>query len=87
MFVPNNSNEQQLSMFDSERYLSEREKRYLNQSWAKYFAEYIFPKIDETPCHGPRKVRIMCPIEIPESRVILAYKRVGRLLKSAHRMR
>lgn len=38
-------------------------------------------------CHGPRKVRIMCPIENPESRVISAYKRVGRLLKSAHRMR
>ena len=49
MFVPNSPNEQQLSMFDSERYLSDREKRYLNQSWAKYFAEYIFPKIDEAP--------------------------------------
>ena len=42
---------------------------------------------DHIPCHGPRKVRIMCPIENPESRVISAYKRVGRLLKSAHRMR
>lgn len=41
----------------------------------------------EDTCHGPRKVRIMCPIENPESRVISAYKRVGRLLKSAHRMR
>lgn len=41
----------------------------------------------ENNCHGPRKVRIMCPIENPESRVISAYKRVGRLLKSAHRMR
>lgn len=41
----------------------------------------------EDKCHGPRKVRIMCPIENPESRVISAYKRVGRLLKSAHRMR
>lgn len=45
----------------------------------RFFFEYT--------CHGPRKVRIMCPIENPESRVISAYKRVGRLLKSAHRMR
>ena len=43
--------------------------------------------LPEGVCHGPRKVRIMCPIENPESRVISAYKRVGRLLKSAHRMR
>lgn len=43
--------------------------------------------IEKYLCHGPRKVRIMCPIENPESRVISAYKRVGRLLKSAHRMR
>ena len=49
MFVPNSPTEQQLSMFDSERYLSDREKRYLDRSWAKFFAEYIFPKIDETP--------------------------------------
>lgn len=43
--------------------------------------------VERNNCHGPRKVRIMCPIENPESRVISAYKRVGRLLKSAHRMR
>ena len=44
MFVPNHCDEQQLSLFDKERYLSDREKRYLNKSWAKYFAEYIFPQ-------------------------------------------
>ena len=29
--------------------MTEREKRYLEKSWAKVFAEEIFPKIDEKP--------------------------------------
>jgi len=48
-FVLNDANEQQLSLWDSFDSLTEREKRFLNKSWAKYFAEYIFPKIDERP--------------------------------------
>ena len=49
MFVANHSNEYQLSFLDKNNFLTEREKRFLNQSWAKYFAESIFPKIDEEP--------------------------------------
>lgn len=48
-FVLNNANEQQLSLFDSYNTLTDREKRFLDKSWAKYFAEHIFPKIDEMP--------------------------------------
>ena len=48
-FVLNNSDEQQLSLFDSFNSLTDREKRFLDKSWAKYFAEHIFPKIDEKP--------------------------------------
>ncbi|MDO4339787.1 MAG: transposase [Eubacteriales bacterium] len=48
-FVFNPAGEQQLSLFDSYNSLTEREKKFLDRSWAKYFAEYIFPKIDETP--------------------------------------
>ena len=29
--------------------MTEREKKFLDRSWAKYFAEFIFPKIDEIP--------------------------------------
>lgn len=47
-FVLNRVNEQQLSLFDSYDNLTEREKKVLNQSWAKYFAEYIFPRIDNS---------------------------------------
>lgn len=48
-FVFNDANNQQLSFFDSYRSLTDREKKFLDKSWAKYFAEYIFPKIDEEP--------------------------------------
>lgn len=48
-FVLNDANEQQLSLWDSFESLTERERKFLDKSWAKYFAEYIFPKIDEQP--------------------------------------
>ena len=46
VFVANHSHEYQLSSLDKDNYLTEREKRFLNQSWSKYS---IFPKIDEEP--------------------------------------
>lgn len=48
-FVLNDASIQQLSFFDSYNTLTDREKRFLDKSWAKYFAEHIFPKIDERP--------------------------------------
>lgn len=48
-FVPNRLKEQQLSLFDPLTTMTEREKKFLDRSWAKYFAEFIFPKIDEIP--------------------------------------
>lgn len=48
-FVQNRLEEQQLSLFDPLNTLTEREKKFLDRSWAKYFAEFIFPKIDEIP--------------------------------------
>lgn len=48
-FVLNDVRTQQLSLFDSYNTLTDREKRFLDKSWAKYFAEHIFPKIDEKP--------------------------------------
>ena len=38
---------QQISMFDSFNLLTEREQKALVRSWAKVFAEEIFPTIDE----------------------------------------
>lgn len=48
-FAFNPAGEQQLSLFDSYNSLTEREKKFLDKSWAKFFAEHIFPKIDEAP--------------------------------------
>jgi len=48
-FVANDTGSEQLSLFDSFNTLTEREKKFLDKSWAKYFAENIFPKIDEQP--------------------------------------
>ena len=38
---------QQISMFDTTFVLTKREKKALDRSWAKVFAEDIFPQIDE----------------------------------------
>ena len=48
-FAFNSATEQQLSLWDSYESLTPREKRALEKSWARIFAEKIFPKIDETP--------------------------------------
>ena len=46
-FVTNPS--QQMSIDDSVFHLTEREKKALDHSWAKPFAEELFPMIDEEP--------------------------------------
>ena len=48
-FVLNDASTQQMSFLDSYNNLTEREKKFLEKSWAKQFAEHIFPKIDEAP--------------------------------------
>lgn len=49
MFVKNDTDYEQVTLFNSMAGLTEREKRFLEKSWAKPFAEYIFPAIDEAP--------------------------------------
>lgn len=44
-FATNQS--QQISLFNAAINLTDREKRLLEKSWAKYFAENIFLEIDE----------------------------------------
>lgn len=44
-FVKNDN--QQLTVLDSTFNLTEREKRMLEKSWAKIFADKVFPAIDE----------------------------------------
>ena len=48
-FVLNSADTKQLSFSDSFNFLTIREQRFLDKSWAKAFAEIIFPAIDEKP--------------------------------------
>lgn len=40
---------QQMTLDDSIFHLTARERKALDHSWAKVFADEIFPKIDEEP--------------------------------------
>jgi len=48
-FVLNSVDTKQLTFFDSFNFLTAREQRFLDKSWANPFAEIIFPAIDEKP--------------------------------------
>ena len=73
-FVFNHAGEQQLSLFDSYNNLTEREKKFLDKSWAKYFAEHIFPKIDEQPyavLYSDKDSRPNTPVNIQVGALII----------------
>ena len=64
-FATNQS--QQISLFDATANLTDREKRLLEKSWAKYFAENIFPEIDEKPfsvLYSDRPSRHNTPVNV-----------------------
>lgn len=71
-FATNSS--QQISLLDATNNLTEREKRLLEKSWAKYFAENIFPAIDETPfsvLYSDRPSRHNTPVNVIIGALIL----------------
>ena len=41
---------QQISLYDPSFFLTDRERRMLEKSWAVPFGELVFPAIDEKPC-------------------------------------
>ncbi len=71
-FATNQS--QQISLFDATLNLMVREKRLLEKSWAKCFAENIFPKIDEEPfsvLYSDRPSRHNTPVNVIIGALIL----------------
>ena len=71
-FASNQS--QQISLFDATLNLTVREKRLLEKSWAKCFAENIFPKIDEEPffvLYSDRPSRHNTPVNVIIGALIL----------------
>ncbi len=64
-FATNQSHK--MSLFDAAANLTDREKRLLEKSWAKYFAENIFPEIDEAPfsvLYSDRPSRHNTPVNV-----------------------
>lgn len=58
---------QQISIFDATSNLTQREVKMLEKSWAKYFAENIFPAIDEEPfkvLYSDRPSRHNTPVNV-----------------------
>lgn len=72
-FITNES--QQLSLFDSLGFLSERKQKILERSWAKPFSDYIFSNIDEmifAPLYSEkRNSRPNAPINVIVGALIL----------------
>lgn len=71
-FATNQS--QQISLFDATNNLTDREKRLLEKSWAKYFADHIFPEIDEVPfavLYSDRPSRYNTPVNVIIGALIL----------------
>lgn len=72
-FVLNNY--QQISLFDSLGFLSERKQKILDKSWAKPFSEHIFSNIDEmmfAPLYSDKKnSRPNAPVNVIVGALIL----------------
>jgi len=71
-FATNSS--QQVSLFDVTSILTDREKKMLDKSWARYFAEKIFPSINELPfrvLYSERPSRRNTPVNVIIGALIL----------------
>ena len=44
-FIPDRWEEHPFSLFDPLNTVTEREKNFLDRSWTKYFADFIYPKL------------------------------------------
>ncbi len=71
-FATNQS--QQISLYDATTNLTDRDKRLLEKSWVKYFAENIFPEIDEASfdvLYSDRPSRHNTPVNVIISALIV----------------
>ena len=73
-FRGNDASMSQTSMLDTTSLMSDREKRFLEKSWAKVFAEEIFPKIDEqafAPMYSSVDSRPNTPVNVTVGALLL----------------
>lgn len=73
-FRANDPSVNQTSMLDATALMSDREKRFLEKSWAKVFAEEIFPAIDEqlfAPMYSTVDSRPNTPVNVTVGAMML----------------
>ncbi len=73
-FRANDPSASQSSMLDATSLMSDRERRFLEKSWAKVFAEEIFPKIDEqtfAPMYSSVDSRPNTPVNVTVGALLL----------------
>ena len=73
-FRANDPSTNQTSMLDATALMSDREKRYLEKSWAKVFADEIFPAIDEqlfAPMYSTADSRPNTPVNVTVGAMLL----------------
>lgn len=73
-FRANDPSTSQTSMLDATALMSDREKRFLEKSWAKVFAEEIFPAIDEhlfAPMYSTADSRPNTPVNVMVGAMLL----------------
>ena len=73
-FRANDPSTNQTSMLDATALMSDREKRFLEKSWAKVFAEEIFPAIDEqlfAPMYSTVDSRPNTPVNVTVGALML----------------
>ena len=71
-FVPNVQN--QISFQSTEYLLTDREKSMLQNSWATYFSDFVFPRIDEAPfavLYSTKDSRPNTPVNVQVGALIL----------------
>ena len=71
-FVPNVQN--QISFQSTEYLLTNREKSLLQNSWATYFSDFVFPRIDEAPfavLYSTKDSRPNTPVNVQVGALIL----------------
>ena len=73
-FRANDPTRSQSSMFDATTMMTDREKRFLDKSWAKIFSEEIFPQIDEksfAPMYSSLDSRPNTPVNVTVGALLL----------------
>ena len=73
-FRANDASMNQTSILDATALMSDREKRFLDKSWAKVFAEEIFPLIDEqqfAPMYSAVDSRPNTPVNVTVGALLL----------------